>query len=155
MKKSFIGIFFLALFIGIFTGCGKKDEQVSDDIYDVTKDILDEVESSRKSAAEMSAERIKSSLESQYFVQMITNPDADIKEVIIDFGVNDAANNVYYGGEKLKDIIDGDLPVDGSIKISIDGEVSTVEGDGLVIDGYYCDVPNNGSATCNKINQSN
>lgn len=103
----------------------------------------------------MSTERIKSSLESQYFVQMITNPDADIKEVIIDFGVNDAANNVYYGGEKLKDIIDGDLPTDGSIKISIDGEVSTVEGDGLVIDGFICDVPNNGSATCNKINQSN
>lgn len=151
MKKFFIVMNCLILFIGIFTGCGKKDEQLSDDIYDVTKDILDETEASRKSAAEMSAERIRSSLESQYFVQMITNPDATIKEVIIDF----SSKEVYYGNVKLSDIIDGDLPTDGSIKISIDGEVSTVEGDGLVIDGYYCEVPTTGSANCNKINQSN
>lgn len=151
MKRSFIGIFFLALFIGIFTGCGKN----VDDIYDVTDDVLDKVESSRKSAAEMRAEGIRTSLKTQYFAQLVINPGADTEEVIIDFGVNDAANNVYYGGEKLKDIIDGDLPTDGSIKISSDGEVSTVEGDGIVIDGFICDMSTTGSATCNKINQSN
>lgn len=151
MKKFLILMNCLILFIGIFTGCGKNVEQLPDDIYDVTDDILDEIELTRKSVAEMSAEGIRSSLKTQYFIQIAINPEADIKEFIIDFGVNDAANNVYYGGEKLKDIIDGDLPTDGSIKISSDGEVSTVEGDGIVIDGFTCDVPTTGSATCNKI----
>lgn len=136
VKKNFIGIVCLILCMSLFTGCGKKKEKTPN-VIDETQKVLDEIEIAKKNAASRTAESIKYTAETYYYVALIEKGSFD-KMV---FTCNE------YGCSTENETLDlySDYPTSGTITINEDG---TIEFKGIVIDGYSCEIPDSGEAIC-------
>ena len=125
--KKFVGV---ALLLLVVSGCGEKKEDVSE-----------EIEKERIQTAEDIAYGVKKSAQLYYTESLIYSPSgfADITFTCSE------KNGCVSGNEKL--IIDGTVPTAGTITIAADGKITTK---GIVINGYNCNIPSEGSATCKK-----
>lgn len=133
--KGFLLILVIMLFI---SGCGKKKEQNLDPL-DKTQDVLEKIENTKKEAAEDSAYRLRKSVELYYATLLLELSDFDT----IEFTCSDSG---CIGDNHSLDLYDN-IPSSGKIILNSDGSMLFYE---IVINGYNCDIPNEGEIICSK-----
>ncbi len=133
MRKIFL---VLAVVILLMSGCSQKKNK-SNDIFDDTKEIVDEINEAKRNVAKNSAYNLRHSVELYYHILLIDM--VSFEEIVFTCSKDGCATE----NETLD--LYGDAPTSGTITINYDG---TFEFNNIVINGYKCNIPKTGTITC-------
>ena len=120
--------------------------------------VINIIKDARKKAAQDSAYGIRESAQFYYQKLVIDNMNG-FNDVLIKFDKKDG-KGIYYVSASTNEEkansqlqlnnsgfnIEGTIPTGGTLKVSSNGNIESLSD--LIIDGYYCHIPNTGKITC-------